>query len=453
MMILKTIVTNSILTCFIFLDKAVPSLCKMSWSIQSIVDTCSDRTNRVCDPGGILSEQDEARVRERLNYLEDTCTVNCESNDGGDVVPNVQAAIVIVSMIEPIDGTVESYATTLHNRWGVGNVSCGKSTGILLFVSTLDRSMYISTSDGVQPILTNSRLESIMDEMKRFLKEEEYAEGLLEYISSVNDYFKKGPPSFAENYIGYVMIGGVLLFVYVSAYIEKLRRREYAMVHSQLSKLDREKALVLMGRYKCTSCPICLEDFKLDPNAVSKNDEGTVTGNGIEKYIGSDGKPLQVLKCGHAFRATCWNDWISKGSAGFDVRKCPICKQDISASPPPPPTPTRHSSEIQSLVRRNANTTSEAPDQNDNAVQRRNQYDAERRFRLTRLMARYPRYISRTQVERWSSSSYDNDLARDEDFMRTNPARSDTTGGSRSAGGGSTSFGGGSSSGGCGSSW
>lgn len=447
MMTLGKIVTNSILTYFFFFNNVVPSHCKKSWSIQEIVDTCNDHSNRVCDPGGILSKEDEAKVRGELQFLENSCTVNCESNDGGDVIPNVQAAIVIVHKV--LDGTAESYATTLHNRWGVGNIACGKSTGILLFVSTLDRSMYISTSDGVQPILTNARLESIMDGMKRFFTSEEYAEGLLQFTSGVNDYFKRGPPSFEENYPGYALIGGILLLVLAFGNEENPARREYAMVHSQLSKLDRERALALMGRYKCTSCPICLEDFQLDANPVSENDKGTETINGTEKYIGNDGKPVQVLKCGHAFCDTCWNDWISKGSSGFDVRKCPICKQDINASPEP--QPTRHSSETQSLVRRNTTVTSE-----DIAVQRRNHYAAERRFRLTRLMARYPRHITLTQLERWSSSSYDGDLVRDEEFMRTNPARSesDTTDGWRSSSdGGSSEFGGGSSSGGCGSSW
>merc|ERR1711956_131912 len=103
-----------------------------------------------------------------------------------------------------------------------------------------------------------------------------------------------------------------------------------------------------------------------------------------------------------------------------------ICKQDINSSPQPP---TRHSSDAQSLIRRNTTATSEALDENDSVVQRRNQYAAERRFRLTRLMARYPRYITQRQIERWSNSSYDNELVRDEEFVRTNPARADTTDG------------------------
>jgi len=31
-------------------------------------------------------------------------------------------------------------------------------------------------------------------------------------------------------------------------------------------------------------------------------------------YIGSDGKPIQVLKCGHAFDAGYWENWITKCS-------------------------------------------------------------------------------------------------------------------------------------------
>lgn len=90
------------------------------------------------------------------------------------------------------DDTAEIFATTLHNRWGVGNVICGKSTGVLLFVSILDRAMFISTSNGVEPILTRTRLESIMEQkMKSYLKERKYAEALEEYIRTVEEYFAK----------------------------------------------------------------------------------------------------------------------------------------------------------------------------------------------------------------------------------------------------------------------
>ena len=89
---------------------------------------------------------------------------------------------------------------------------------------------------------------------------------------------------------------------------------EYILVHKKLSKIDCDKELVLTRKHKCTSCSICLEDFQLDKNSIQKG-----------KYIKSNGKPVHVLKCGYTFDATCWIDWISKGSAAFNVRNYPIC--------------------------------------------------------------------------------------------------------------------------------
>jgi len=439
--------TSLILSYLVSFAEAVPPL--DPWSIQKIIDTCTDHSNRLCDPSGIISEDDEKRVREEIEHLESVCSVNCANSDENDKVPNnVQMVIVIVPKIPDadithatsIDKAVKTYATTLHDRWGVGNVICGRSTGILLFLSTYDRSMYVSTSDGVQPILTTSRLESIMDEMKSRLREKEYAEALGGFVGAVEGYFAKGPPSFLERYFVFMLILGVIITRSVQLLIEKCQRREYALVHSQLSKMDRDKALVLMGQYKCTSCPICLEDFQLDKNATRK-----------DTYIGSDGKPPQLLKCGHAFDVTCWNDWISKGSAAFNVRKCPICKQDINGSSPL----ASPSSSLRPLRRRDVNVASEnsVNDSERAIIRQRSLYNNERNFRLRRLMARYPRYIRPSQLERWTRSNHDGDLVRDEEFVRRDP-RTEADGTSSSGyGGGNSQFGGGSSSGGAGGSW
>jgi len=445
--------------------KPMPSLCEGTWSVQRIIDTCTNHNNRICDPDGILSEKERKKLGEQINHLEDTCLVKCNNSDENE---NVQMTIVIVSKFDEAnmstkDDTAEIFATTLHNRWGVGNVICGKSTGVLLFVSILDRAMFISTSNGVEPILTRTRLESIMEQkMKSYLKERKYAEALEEYIRTVEEYFAKGPPSFWEVYFVVVLLSIIACGFKVDTYIEKGKKREYALVHSQLTKLDREKAMVLMGKYKCTSCPICLEDFRLVSNVAVGHREEERVASKKEKYLGSDGKPIQVLKCGHAFDVSCWENWITKGSAGFDG-KCPICRHDIKPSAASTTQPDVNANEtvhpetshndIDNTVQRRYRYN--AGNDNDNTVQLRRRYNDERKFRLIRLMARHPRYIRTSQLERWSSD-YQGDLVRDQDFVRRDPSiranENNGTGGSNTYRG-RGSYGGGSSSGGCGGSW
>jgi len=277
----------------------------------------------------------------------------------------------------------------------------------------------------------------------------------------------QGPQSFWDNITLAVLFSIIIAFLGIWDYIEKGNRREYALVHSQLTKLDREKAMVLMGKYKCTSCPICLENFRLISNVAVGHREEEEVASKKEKYIGSDGKPIQVLKCGHAFDVSCWKSWITKGSAGFDG-KCPICRHDIKSFPKPSsasttqpdvnanetvPPETSHN-DIDNTVQRRHRYN--AGNDNDNNVQLRRRYNDERKFRLIRLKARHPKYIRTSQIERWANSDYHGDLARDQDFVRRDPSiranENNGTGGSNSYSS-NDSYGGGSSSGGCGGSW
>ena len=102
---------------------------------------------------------------------------------------------------ENIERNAEKFATTIQNVFGVGH-RCGsttKSSGIVLFVSVEDRAMYVSTSDGVQAILTTERLASLLNEkMKPYLQHDDGRQlypALWTFVLSVEEYFVSGPPS------------------------------------------------------------------------------------------------------------------------------------------------------------------------------------------------------------------------------------------------------------------
>merc|ERR1712183_849650 len=78
-------------------------------------------------------------------------------------------------------------------------------------------------------------------------------------------------------------------------------------------------------------------------------------------------------------------------------------------------------------------------------------FQQERNFRLVRLAARYPRYITPSHLQRWSSPTYNGSLVQDQSFTRNRPSQPVThrnQGTSRSGGSSSSHFGGGTSSGG-----
>jgi len=87
------------------------------------------------------------------------------------------------------------------------------------------------------------------------------------------------------------------------------RQWERQIYATQLSEVDRTRAQVLQRSYDETKiCPICLDDFS-------------------STLLGSDGHPIQLLRCGHVFDKTCYQKWVSLGCG--DVTKCPVCRADV----------------------------------------------------------------------------------------------------------------------------
>jgi len=280
------------------------------------------------------------------------------------------------------------------------------------------------------------------------LRKESYSDAILHALDEMEEYVKGGPQSRIERMeemlrssselIIMALFFGVFYAIRTAIeYKDRKERQEYAIVQSQLSRIDRDAALALQGQYQCTSCAICLEEFP--PNRKSQS---TSTQLMMPPTIGSDGLPLKLLRCGHAFDDTCWKEWISNGSNG-DVRSCPICKQDIG---------TPASLNIPSNITTNGN-------QDGNGLRQRQVdseehiYTRERNFRLIRLASRYPRVIRPAQIRRWTQSNYQGSLVRDETFMRDDPIRRMTNKNLTTRSRGYSSFGGGQSSGGRGGRW
>ena len=44
--------------------------------------------------------------------------------------------------------------------------------------------------------------------------------------------------------------------------------------------------------------------------------------------VGSDDRPIKLLRCGHIFDMTCWQTWVDSGTGG-NPWICPVCRQDV----------------------------------------------------------------------------------------------------------------------------
>lgn len=416
-----------------------------------------------------------APISTALYELETNHPLSCldgTRSDASTFTTPVQMAVVVVQEME-MNGKHyldQEYkinqgkivATALHDTWGVGTTECGGS-GILLFLSITDRVVYLSIGTGLVPILTSNRIDAIIDDdMKPFLREEEYTQAIVNCIFSIIRYVDQGPPSFLEKYVVFIIFGFVALGMWGLDHWKKKKKREYVRIKSHLEKMDRERAMALMGKFECTSCPICLEDFeKVQPGDA-------------QHVAGSDGKPLQLLRCGHAFDKTCWDHWISKNTR--NIHQCPICKQDIGGGVDNVDYTNRYqqqditTNDVTSLEQQQRPHVSSffgATPNGSNvlyrsrftAQQQREIYEMDRQFRIHRLRHRYPYYIQQSHVDRWSRNDYDGHMAQDKDFVNRDPNlaasgwNSSNNSTSNSQGHSFGSFGGGHSGGGGGGTW
>ena len=378
---------------------------------------------------------------------------------------------------DPQERAAEAFARGLHDIWGVGEtLACG-GTGVLVFVSDLDRTVYISRGDALQHTLTNRRIDRVIANMKPSLQRQKYKDAVLGALDEISHLIKRGRPPLAERiqdflvtYSGLLWVGAIFACLFHQARKSRAAQREYAAAAEQLDEIERARAKALQGHFQMESCPICLERFPV------------VEGHGVGcetrcPTMGSDGLPLKLLRCGHCFDETCWNEWINTGRG--QIERCLICQQSVgrdTANAPDSAVTERLDAPEEPDRQRlldppaddNINDIDPAQELDHEIVRRRTlqRYQHERNFRLARLGVRYPRYITQQEIQRWTSSTYDGTLARDPTFVERDPQntqqgnnndqnKSSGRSGSSSSGGshGGSSFGGGSSGGGRGGRW
>jgi len=254
--------------------------------------------------------------------------------------------------------TAEQFARRLHESWGVGNVvrECdgdneeaetgSAGSGILVFLAEHNRALYVSRGSALKLVLTDSRLDRVIQEvMVPLLQDRQYSDALARGIDEMIRYIQLGeePVNNAwQNLFGYLCFLWVPVSIVFKRLNSRRKQRSYARVKSQLDEWDRARAEALRGTFRAKSCPICLEEFQKDDDeeeeqsaqrseapgvSADMNDEGDEDGNRSHSRMqqllqqqqqhhqqqeqepllaakGSDGLPLKLLRCGHVFDET-----------------------------------------------------------------------------------------------------------------------------------------------------
>ena len=87
----------------------------------------------------------------------------------------VQMALVTIDSLD--DQPIEDFTNTLYRKWGVGKK--GKDEGIMLLLAIKDHKDRIEVGYGLEPILPDGFVGSVLREARPYLRQSQYGPGML----------------------------------------------------------------------------------------------------------------------------------------------------------------------------------------------------------------------------------------------------------------------------------
>lgn len=341
----------------------------------------------ICDPDKILSYQTANKIEELLHSVRKNTVSGCSSSEN----PGFQIGVAVLNRMhgnedESIAETAENFAKHLHDSWGVGHAGC--DDGALLFLSIVDRQVYISTGKRAMEVLSDDQIDIIIEEMKPYLKKSDYDQSVELAVVRMGEVFSGRVLERPTNWGLIIFCAFFLVVVGVGLYIGHKQEQERKKCTKKLKRIqeERDRAQRFQKSYESKSCPICLEEFQPETKT-------------------------RLLACGHKYCEPCLTKWLE------DHATCPICRQSAD----------RH-------------------DDQGGACHSSTAYDftPDLQFRLMMLRLQHPSFVTSSMVDRWGSRSYTGSFASDPVFVRSSMPGGGSFGSGTSFGGGGSSGGGGS---------
>ena len=203
----------------------------------------------------------------------------------------------------------ESFAVTIHDTWGVGGVN-GREDGIVVFLSIDDRAVYISTGKDVKSIVTYGAIQDLIEAVKPDLRSGHYGKAISHIILKIDLLLNSGrtPHNKGEIFSRYGLpqkydaqyeldmqkqagrfflmcfLGIVGLFGSCACWNYR-REKRLEVSKAKLETLMKDVTRSMKdNKYVTTACPICLEDYAVEPEQE---------GSAKEAYLKS---PLRQVK-------------------------------------------------------------------------------------------------------------------------------------------------------------
>jgi len=160
------------------------------------------KNNYVNDYANVINDIDSKEIESLFKKM--------ESQTG------IEAVVVTINSISDYDTpnqTLESFATSLFNTWGVGNKK--RNDGILILVAVKDRKCRIELGGGYDTMYNDVMKKVIDQKMIPYFKNEDYSRGIYEGAKGATDAVTNKVTWL--NYYKWPIILGVLMIICIFA--------------------------------------------------------------------------------------------------------------------------------------------------------------------------------------------------------------------------------------------
>lgn len=138
---------------------------------------------------------DPAKLPKPTGYVSDFArvldpTVEAEIERYCQRVQQSTGAEIAVVTITSLEGApIEDFTNSLFRQWGVGKK--GKDEGVMLLLAIRDRRSRVEVGYGLEPILPDGFVGSVLREMTPSLKQQNYGQALLAGTAEIGDQIAK----------------------------------------------------------------------------------------------------------------------------------------------------------------------------------------------------------------------------------------------------------------------
>lgn len=152
----------------------------MLWAGGALADVADEQ--RVYDMAGLLTEEEIAGFEQTIRQYRDRMKID----------------IVVVTTEDSQGKSAMEYADDFYDEGGYGYGRM--KNGVLFLIDMDNRELYVSTGGDVIRLLTDSRIESILDDVYEGAGRSDFADSVNAFLTDIDHYYRKGIESGQYNY-------------------------------------------------------------------------------------------------------------------------------------------------------------------------------------------------------------------------------------------------------------